>query len=124
MNACAAAPNSPDQELRILSPLAGTYYVGVYGSNLPGGSSAFTLSAAETELDIRAVSPNTVANSGRAISRDELLASVWNLSPQGIKTRTIDMHIARLREKLRDNKDKPATLLTVRGKGYRFGWEG
>ena len=61
-----------------------------------------------------------IANSGRAISRDELLASVWNLSPQGINTRTIDMHIARLREKLRDNKEKPATLLTVRGKGYMW----
>ena len=61
-----------------------------------------------------------VSNSGRAISREELLSSVWRLSPKGITTRTIDMHIARLREKLRDNKDKPATLLTVRGKGYMW----
>ena len=61
-----------------------------------------------------------VANSGRAISRDELLSSVWRLSPKGITTRPIDMHIARLRDKLRDNKDKPVTLLTVRGKGYMW----
>ena len=61
-----------------------------------------------------------VANRGRAISRDELLSSVWRLNPKGISTRTIDMHIARLREKLRDNKDKPVTLLTVRGKGYMW----
>jgi DNA-binding response OmpR family regulator len=61
-----------------------------------------------------------VNNSGRAISREEILSSVWRLSPQGISTRTIDMHIARLREKLRDNKDKPSTLLTVRGKGYMW----
>lgn len=61
-----------------------------------------------------------VANCGRAISRDELLSSVWHLSPKGITTRTIDMHIARLREKLRDNKEKPSTLLTVRGKGYMW----
>ena len=61
-----------------------------------------------------------VSNSGRAISRDEILSSVWRLSPQGITTRAIDMHIARLREKLRDNKDKPNTLLTVRGKGYMW----
>jgi DNA-binding response OmpR family regulator len=59
-------------------------------------------------------------NSGRAISRDELLAHVWRLSPRGIHTRTIDMHIARLREKLRDNSDVPVTLLTVRGQGYMF----
>ena len=61
-----------------------------------------------------------VGNRGRAISRDELLSSVWRLSPKGISTRTIDMHIARLREKLRDNKEKPNTLLTVRGKGYMW----
>ncbi len=61
-----------------------------------------------------------VANSGRAISRDELLSSVWRLSPKGITTRTIDMHIARLREKLRDNKENPQSLFTVRGKGYMW----
>ena len=61
-----------------------------------------------------------VSNSGRAISRDELLSSVWRLSPKGITTRTIDMHIARLRDKLRDNQGKPNTLLTVRGKGYMW----
>jgi DNA-binding response OmpR family regulator len=59
-------------------------------------------------------------NAGRAISRDELLAHVWRLSPRGIHTRTIDMHIARLREKLRDNSEVPVTLLTVRGQGYMF----
>ncbi|MEO8269482.1 MAG: helix-turn-helix domain-containing protein, partial [Aureliella sp.] len=61
-----------------------------------------------------------IDNSGRAISRDELLASVWHLNPKGISTRTIDMHIARLREKLRDVSDRPSTLLTVRGKGYMW----
>lgn len=59
-------------------------------------------------------------NNGRAISRDELLSSVWRLSPKGISTRTIDMHVARLREKLRDNSGEPRILLTVRGKGYMF----
>ncbi len=61
-----------------------------------------------------------VANRGRAISRDELLASVWRISPRGVSTRTIDMHIVRLREKLRDNSGQPKVLLTVRGKGYMF----
>lgn len=61
-----------------------------------------------------------VNNRGRAISRDELLSSVWRISPKGISTRTIDMHVARLREKLRDDSSKPVILLTVRGKGYMF----
>ncbi len=61
-----------------------------------------------------------VRNAGRAISREEILTRVWNLDPSGIETRTIDMHVARLREKLRDNAGKPRVLLTVRGKGYMF----
>lgn len=59
-------------------------------------------------------------NAGRAIDRDEILANVWRISPQGVSTRTIDMHVARLREKLRDNSGQPQVLLTVRGKGYMF----
>ncbi|HYW78139.1 MAG TPA: response regulator transcription factor [Thermoguttaceae bacterium] len=62
-------------------------------------------------------------NSGRAISRDELLENVWRISPKGTSTRTIDMHIARLREKLEDDPASPTVLLTVRGKGYMFAAE-
>jgi DNA-binding response OmpR family regulator len=60
------------------------------------------------------------ANSGRAIAREELLANVWRISPRGLPTRTIDMHVARLREKLRDDPERPTIVLTVRGKGYMF----
>ncbi len=60
------------------------------------------------------------ANSGRAISRDELLTRVWQLNPRGLSTRTIDMHVTRLREKLRDDSAEPQVILTVRGKGYMF----
>ncbi|MEW6358121.1 MAG: response regulator transcription factor [Planctomycetota bacterium] len=63
------------------------------------------------------------ANANRAISREELLSRIWGIEPahsHAVDTRTIDMHIVRLREKLRDNKSKPRVLLTVRGKGYKF----
>lgn len=53
-------------------------------------------------------------NAGRAISRKELLASVWQIDARRVSTRTIDMHVARLREKLRD----AGAIATVRGKGY------
>jgi DNA-binding response OmpR family regulator len=59
-------------------------------------------------------------NTGRAISREEILSRVWRISPRGLATRTIDMHIARLREKIRDDATEPRVLLTVRGKGYVF----
>jgi two-component system alkaline phosphatase synthesis response regulator PhoP len=55
---------------------------------------------------------------GRAISRNEILEGVWGLDPTGITTRTIDMHVARLREKLHDDPAQPRIVLTVRGKGY------
>jgi len=57
-------------------------------------------------------------NSGRVISRDEIMANVWRINPRGISTRTIDMHIVRLREKLGDDPEQPQVLLTVRGQGY------
>ena len=71
------------------------------------------LSAREAEL-LRYLA----VHRARAVGRDELLANVWRLDPQGLATRTIDMHVARLREKLRDDPARPQVLVTVRGKGY------
>jgi DNA-binding response OmpR family regulator len=59
-------------------------------------------------------------NKGRAISRDEMLFRVWGIDPRGADTRTIDMHIVRLREKLHDDPSEPHIIRTVRGKGYMF----
>ena len=58
------------------------------------------------------------SNPGRAISRDEILARVWRIPANKLETRTIDMHVVRLREKLRDDSERPRVLLTIRGKGY------
>jgi DNA-binding response OmpR family regulator len=60
------------------------------------------------------------AHRGRAVSRDELLERVWRLSST-ITTRTIDMTVMRLREKLGDDGEAPKLVLTVRGKGYMLG---
>ncbi|MEW6251795.1 MAG: response regulator transcription factor [Planctomycetota bacterium] len=60
------------------------------------------------------------ANPGRVISRDELIRRLWQCDPRGIETRTIDMHVARLREKLRDDPAAPRIIVTVRGKGYKW----
>ncbi len=54
----------------------------------------------------------------RAVDRRELLQHVWGLNPRGIYTRTVDMHIARLREKIEEDPADPRIILTVRGKGY------
>jgi DNA-binding response OmpR family regulator len=64
-----------------------------------------------------------VAQRTRAVSREELLTRVWGIGGEGIETRTIDMHIARLRAKLRDpsGRDTPEAILTVRAQGYMAG---
>lgn len=59
-------------------------------------------------------------NPGRPVCRDEILARVWRINARGVATRTIDMHIVRLREKLHDDPAAPALIHTVRGKGYMF----
>jgi DNA-binding response OmpR family regulator len=64
-----------------------------------------------------------VAQKKRAVSREELLTRLWGIGPQGVETRTIDMHIARLRTKLRDpsGRQTPEAILTVRAQGYMAG---
>lgn len=61
-----------------------------------------------------------VTHAGRAVTRDEILAQVWRLNPDAVETRTVDMHVARLREKLRDDAGAPRIILTLRGRGYQF----
>ncbi|MBL8859219.1 MAG: response regulator transcription factor [Planctomycetes bacterium] len=58
-------------------------------------------------------------NDTRAIERAELLSGVWGLDPRGVDTRTIDMAVVRLREKL--GVAGGDIVCTVRGKGYMLG---
>ncbi len=79
--------------------------------------------AKEVELSEREVDilHYLVQANGRVVSRDELLKRVWNIQAKQLETRTVDMHMARLRQKL-DDSDQ-LILQTVRGKGYRLGGE-
>lgn len=58
-------------------------------------------------------------NLDRVISREELMEVVWGYT-SNVNTRTLDMHIVRLRKKIEENPDKPRYLVTVRGMGYKF----
>jgi two-component system alkaline phosphatase synthesis response regulator PhoP len=60
------------------------------------------------------------ANPDRVISRQELYEKVWHESMDGIETRTIDMHIARLRDLLKAAGAKQELIQTVRGAGYQY----
>lgn len=57
----------------------------------------------------------------RAVDRVELLREVWGYGSQAGQTRTVDMLVARLRDKLRESPEAPEVIITVRGKGYMLG---
>jgi two-component system alkaline phosphatase synthesis response regulator PhoP len=76
--------------------------------------SAIALAGKELEL-LRYL----IEHRGRVVSRDELLEAVWQYQP-GISSRTIDVHVAWLRQKLEDNPQNPRFIHTTRGVGYRF----
>jgi len=60
-----------------------------------------------------------IEHRGAALSREELLEKVWGYEPD-VTTRTVDVHVAWLRQKLEDNPKYPQFILTVRGLGYKF----
>jgi len=60
------------------------------------------------------------ANPGRVISREELYKQVWDEVLTDLGTRTIDMHIAKLRAKIEHDPAAPRIITTVRGAGYRY----
>ena len=57
---------------------------------------------------------------GHTVSREELLKKIWGMSGD---TRTVDVHISRLRKKLDDGKSPALSAQTLRGRGYRLAWE-
>ncbi|OOQ59038.1 response regulator transcription factor [Mucilaginibacter pedocola] len=58
-------------------------------------------------------------NKNKVINREELMMEVWGYNAD-VNTRTLDMHIVRLRKKIENNPDSPTYLQTVRGIGYKF----
>lgn len=86
--------------------------------NLTGQNGAETLTFTRREIEILSY---LAANSTRPVPRDELLTKVWGYARNlEIETRTVDIHIAKLRRKIETNPKEPAGLITVRGAGYRL----
>jgi len=61
-----------------------------------------------------------VEHRGEVVSRDQLLDSVWGHDAVSPLTRTVDMHIAKLRQKIEDDPSDPRWLVTVHRVGYKF----
>ena len=58
-------------------------------------------------------------NAGRVLTRDVLIDRVWGFDYVG-DTKTLDVHIKRLRSKVEKDPSKPMSIITVRGVGYKF----
>ncbi len=86
--------------------------------NLAGNRNGAALSFTRREMEILQY---LHVHSDRPVSRDELLTRVWGYAKNlDLETRTVDIHIAKLRRKIEDDPGRPRYLTTVRGKGYRL----
>jgi DNA-binding response OmpR family regulator len=56
---------------------------------------------------------------GQVVTRDELLDAVWGYETAPV-TRTVDMHVAKLRKKIEADPAKPRHIVTIHGVGYKF----
>ncbi|MES9972186.1 MAG: response regulator transcription factor [Candidatus Thiodiazotropha sp.] len=86
--------------------------------NLSGTRSGESLTFTRREMEIIQYLHN---HRERPVSREELLNKVWGYAKNAaIETRTVDIHIAKLRRKIEANSAEPRFLTTVRGAGYRL----
>ena len=92
----------------------GNVRVDVRRAEVRNGNKLVELSAKEFKL-LRYL----IEHRGAALSRNELLDEVWGYD-SAVTTRTVDVHIAGLRQKLEANQRHPEFILTIHGVGYKF----
>ncbi len=91
----------------------GDVFVDFYRGRATKGGRAVELTTKELVL-LRYL----IARRGVVVSREELLSEVWGY--QSTNTRTVDVHVATLRQKLEDAPHAPKYVVTARGEGYQF----
>jgi len=97
-----------EREIRLVNGLV------IDSENLCAGEVVFT----RREMDLLQYLKQ---NAGRPVAREELLARVWGYANHmEIETRTVDIHIAKLRRKIEQDPSEPEAIVTVRGAGYRL----
>ena len=101
---------APDEEVLT----SGDLRVDMKRREVTRGGGAVELKPKEMELLIY-----FMRNKGRAFTREQLLREVWGYDFYG-DSRTVDVHVSWLRQKIEDQSGKPVRILTVRGVGYRF----
>jgi two-component system, OmpR family, alkaline phosphatase synthesis response regulator PhoP len=104
------APSRPSRNIHRF----GSIQVDLRSAEVTRNGVAVNLSAREFQL-LRYL----IEHRGSLISREELLTNVWGYEATPL-TRTVDVHMAWLRQKLETNPKRPEFILTIRGLGYRF----
>jgi len=90
--------------------------------NLAGKNGSEEITFTKREIELLSY---LAQNSDRPIAREELLLKVWGYARNlDIETRTVDIHIAKLRRKIEADPKEPRNLVTVRGAGYRLVTDG
>jgi len=87
------------------------------GKTLTASHKDQTVELTRREMDIMVY---LYRHSDRIISKKELLIEVWNYADANIETRTVDIHILKLRKKISGLVDAGSLIITVRGQGYRL----
>ena len=98
--------------------VVGDINIDIYNMNgiRKGGSESILFTRREIEI-----LQYLLAHGERPVSRDELLSEVWGYAKDStIETRTVDIHIAKLRKKIEPDSKQPSVLVTVRGEGYKI----
>jgi two-component system alkaline phosphatase synthesis response regulator PhoP len=99
---------SSHRELKLCNGLV------IDSENLSAGDTVFT----RREMDVLIY---LFQHADRPVSREELLARVWGYANHlEIETRTVDIHIAKLRRKIELDPSSPEAIVTIRGAGYRL----
>jgi two-component system alkaline phosphatase synthesis response regulator PhoP len=109
MRRASRTPKAPTAPLEF-----GEILVDLPGAEVRRGGARVDLTAREFLL-LRCL----IENRGVVLSRNILMKNVWNYDA-GLITRTLDVHIAGLRQKLEKEPSRPRYILTVRGLGYKF----
>jgi two-component system, OmpR family, alkaline phosphatase synthesis response regulator PhoP len=92
----------------------GSIRVDLRGTEVTRNGQVVNISAREFQL-LRFL----IEHRGKTLSRETLLRDVWGYSGQ-MYTRTVDMRIANLRQRLEDDPKQPKYILTIQGLGYKF----
>jgi len=107
-----AAPNDDDDSVDVLEEGEVRIDVGRHEVFVRGNLASLPLK----EFELRVL---LMLNAGRVLTRDVLIDRVWGPNYYG-DTKTLDVHVKRLRAKIEDDPAHPSRIVTVRGVGYRY----